>query len=95
VSLSTKITRSGNILPSLVELKVQSVSSATGLTRVNITGILCGVARRISKLICPDLKQNKENHTTTLLNALTVGEIIKLTSIFAYFGSIDLTENCM
>jgi len=71
------------------------VSSATGFTRVNITGILHGVARRISKLICPDLKQNKKNHASTLLNALTAREIIKLTSIFACFGSIDLTENGM
>jgi len=67
--------------------------SAIVYTRVNITDILHGVAKQISKSIHPDLKWNKRNHVLTHLNALTAKMIIKLTLIYAFSGSINSIES--
>ena len=62
-------------------------------TRVNITDILHDITKWISKLTHPNLKQNKKNHTYTLLNILSVKMIIKPTPFFVLSRSIALIEN--
>ena len=92
-SPSTKTTRNRVTLLLLVGLKNQSALSTIIYTKVNITNISYSIVKWISKLTHLDLKQNKGNHTPTLLNALTVKMIIKLTLFFALSRSIASIEN--
>jgi len=95
VSYSLKIVGSGNIPPSYVKLKVQSASSATDPTRVNIINTLHSVARQIPKSTHLDLKKNKGNHILTCLNAFTARGITKLTPTSVHSRSITSTKNSM
>jgi len=92
-SLSTKTAGNGITLLLLVKFKDQSALSAVVHTRVNITDILHGVTKQISKSTHPYLKQNKKNHDLTHLNILTAKVIIKPTPICVLSRSINSIES--
>ena len=77
VSPSAKIAKSGVTVPSLVKFKAWSVLNITAYIRANIIIILLGDVRQISRLILPDLKQNKGNLAHILSNTWTTKRIIK------------------
>ena len=93
VPSSAKTAGNGIILLLHIRFKNWSTLSTMVHTRVNITDILHGITKWISKLTHPNLKQNKRNHAYTLLNVLSVKVIIKPTPIFVLSRSIALIEN--
>ena len=88
-----KIVGNGNILPCLVELKDQNVSSVTVLTNLKIIVNSGDTAKLIKKPTHYILKQKKINHVYILSSAPTAMAITRQTLAFVHSGNTSLIMN--
>ena len=90
-SPNAKTAGSGDMLPSLAESKVPSVSSAMDHTDLKTTENLGGVAKWMKRQTPLVSRQRKVTHVLIHSSVLITGAITKLTPTSAYSGDIDST----